>query len=139
MGDGKGIRFWQDKWLGNRPLQDLFPRIFAPAIYKEGPIYDFGVKDEVGWSWNIPLRREAFDRERLQWEGLLRSLESFSFLATGVGLDTLWLSENFKCEPDIVDAGEELISHPFAPLDLLLKTSGVASLERGVSVFLDGA
>ncbi|KAE8706393.1 hypothetical protein F3Y22_tig00110393pilonHSYRG00075 [Hibiscus syriacus] len=42
-----------------------------------GPISEFGLRNEAGWSWNIPLRRVVFDWERCQWEALMRLLASF--------------------------------------------------------------
>ncbi|GKC25373.1 putative RNA-directed DNA polymerase, eukaryota, reverse transcriptase zinc-binding domain protein [Tanacetum coccineum] len=29
VGNGKSIRFWDDSWCGDKPLKDVFPRIFA--------------------------------------------------------------------------------------------------------------
>ncbi|PNX61624.1 hypothetical protein L195_g060751, partial [Trifolium pratense] len=29
LGNGKRIGFWKEKWIGNAPLQDLFPNLFA--------------------------------------------------------------------------------------------------------------
>ncbi|XP_039068210.1 uncharacterized protein LOC120214367 [Hibiscus syriacus] len=64
--------------------------IWASLIYfkskwetgEKGPISDFGIKVGVGWRWNILLRREVFYWKRLQWEGLLRLLESFASSAS---------------------------------------------------------
>ncbi|KAE8712007.1 hypothetical protein F3Y22_tig00110266pilonHSYRG00140 [Hibiscus syriacus] len=82
VGDGKVIKFWHDTWLVDRPLKEVFPRIFALPTNKEGPISDFGAKSDTGWGWNILLRRAGFDWERHQWEGLIRLLDGFEFVIT---------------------------------------------------------
>lgn len=35
-----------DKWTGNRYLKFIFPRIFALAMVKEGPVANFGHWDD---------------------------------------------------------------------------------------------
>ncbi|KAE8721346.1 hypothetical protein F3Y22_tig00016212pilonHSYRG00068 [Hibiscus syriacus] len=41
VGDVSDIRFWQDRWLEKRPLKEMFPRIYALALNKEGTIAEF--------------------------------------------------------------------------------------------------
>jgi hypothetical protein len=52
-----------------------------------------------------------------------------SFLTIGVGLENRWLLGDIKFEPETLDAGDALLPCPLELTDLLLKPSGVVSLE----------
>ncbi|KAK8665599.1 hypothetical protein V6N13_005764 [Hibiscus sabdariffa] len=77
VGNGKSISFWSDAWLSELPLKLKFPRMFALSRSKEGMIAEFGRKEELGWTWNLQLRRKLFDWEIAQWEELMTLLRSF--------------------------------------------------------------
>jgi len=34
INDGFQVRFWEDKWLGNRTLQDPYPGLYLPLEKK---------------------------------------------------------------------------------------------------------
>jgi hypothetical protein len=36
--DGSQIRFWEDKWLGNRPLRDQYPQLYNIARKKQDTV-----------------------------------------------------------------------------------------------------
>jgi hypothetical protein len=38
VGLGYKIRFWQDKWCGDLPLQDRFPTLFACCTQRDAKI-----------------------------------------------------------------------------------------------------
>nr|GFA10581.1 RNA-directed DNA polymerase, eukaryota [Tanacetum cinerariifolium] len=40
IGNGKDTCFWYDKWLGDKPLKDLFPCLFALELNKEVTVAD---------------------------------------------------------------------------------------------------
>ena len=61
-----------------------------------------------------------------------------SFLTIGVGLENSWLVEDFEFEPETLDAGDPLLPRPLEMTDLLLKPSGVVSLEYAFHEFLVG-
>jgi len=42
VGDGKNIKFWENKWVGDMPLQNLFARIFTNLERKEEVIGNMG-------------------------------------------------------------------------------------------------
>ncbi|GJW89767.1 reverse transcriptase domain, reverse transcriptase zinc-binding domain protein [Tanacetum coccineum] len=50
LGDGRDIRFWEDRWVDNRKFRDRFPRLFHLDRSKEGSVMDKGTWD---WSRNI--------------------------------------------------------------------------------------
>jgi hypothetical protein len=58
LGNGNQILFWYEKWIGDRPLCDQFPRLFSLSIQKDATVREF-------WSgqWSFLWRRDCF-----QWE-----------------------------------------------------------------------
>jgi len=42
LGDGKDIRFWEDKWLDNEVLRVKFSRLFSIANEKSGSLSQVG-------------------------------------------------------------------------------------------------
>ena len=72
LGDGKLTKFWEDVWLQNSNLRELFPRLFSLSNQKEYFVGDCGFWDGVEWIWNFQWRRMLF-----QWElGFLDELNS---------------------------------------------------------------
>lgn len=62
-GGGKEVRYWLDKWIGDRRLNERWPRHFRPAEDKQMVISDMGVWEGEQWSWRWRWRRDLF-----QWE-----------------------------------------------------------------------
>ncbi|KAE8661459.1 hypothetical protein F3Y22_tig00113725pilonHSYRG00378 [Hibiscus syriacus] len=56
VGDVKRVKFWQDLWIGNRPLMTAFPRMFVLVLNKEGTVAEFGTKIDSGWVWDIQFK-----------------------------------------------------------------------------------
>jgi hypothetical protein len=46
LGDGGGTRFWLDKWVGPKPLCDLFPRLFSVSTQPDKLIKEMGTAEE---------------------------------------------------------------------------------------------
>ncbi|OMO91306.1 reverse transcriptase [Corchorus capsularis] len=68
VGNGKNIKFCYDHWIGDRPLNIQFPRIFSLVTNKEARIADLRILDDSDWKWSIRLRRNLFNWEIEQWE-----------------------------------------------------------------------
>jgi hypothetical protein len=34
LGNGQNVRFWEDRWLGNSTLKELYPTLFAITMKK---------------------------------------------------------------------------------------------------------
>ncbi|GLT65799.1 hypothetical protein SLA2020_382090 [Shorea laevis] len=51
VGDGSCVNFWNSKWVGNQPLKNLFPRLFALATSREGLLKDMGFWRDESWVW----------------------------------------------------------------------------------------
>ncbi|GKC91180.1 hypothetical protein Tco_1151829, partial [Tanacetum coccineum] len=52
--DGNGTRFWLDKWFGDKPLMEIFPRLFALELDKE-----ILVADKMKATLDLSFRRHV--------------------------------------------------------------------------------
>ncbi|GMI89291.1 hypothetical protein HRI_002598400 [Hibiscus trionum] len=77
VGNGKRIKFWSETWIGNTPLKELFPRMYALAVNKSGVIAEFGHFEDGIWLWKIEFRRRTFD-----WENEVREA-FFDLISSG--------------------------------------------------------
>ncbi|KAE8683163.1 hypothetical protein F3Y22_tig00111213pilonHSYRG00292 [Hibiscus syriacus] len=76
LGDGGSIDFWNDPWASSRPLKEVFLRIYAHFLLKEGKVNEFGLKENGVWDKFIRLRRPLFDWERDYWLNFLNVISS---------------------------------------------------------------
>ena len=63
-------------------LKNSFPRIYALAANKSGPICDFGLWENGQWKWKVNLRRNLFDWEVEQFDSFMLILNSVVMMAT---------------------------------------------------------
>ncbi|XP_038993275.1 uncharacterized protein LOC120116977 [Hibiscus syriacus] len=77
-GNGHSVAFWNDVWLGEVPLKDLFPRLYALSINKMGKVVEFRANNVTGWVWDIQMRRNLVDCEIEQWLHLISMLNNIS-------------------------------------------------------------
>ena len=75
-GNGGTIKFWEDYWVGDRPLKESFPRLYSVSDSKEMAVSEMGDwisnKNREEFIWMLLWRRELF-----VWEqGLKRQLMS---------------------------------------------------------------
>ncbi|XWS32576.1 hypothetical protein CRYUN_Cryun22dG0001300 [Craigia yunnanensis] len=75
LGDGGGIRFWEDVWTEEGALKSAFPRIFTLSVNKLSKVNEFGFWSNNVWQWKILLRRRLFGWEFQQWLDLLSTLK----------------------------------------------------------------
>nr|GEY37085.1 RNA-directed DNA polymerase, eukaryota, reverse transcriptase zinc-binding domain protein [Tanacetum cinerariifolium] len=81
IGNCSGSRFWFDKWLGDRPLKDVFSRLFALESNKEISVAG-KVQGGIVNSFRRPVRTGVED-------GSVISLETGNFvLKRGIALDS---------------------------------------------------
>ncbi|GKV01549.1 hypothetical protein SLEP1_g14096 [Rubroshorea leprosula] len=57
VGNGSCVHFWHDKWVGDKPLRNLFPRLYALAIRRDGQLKDMGYWSAENWIWDCRWRR----------------------------------------------------------------------------------
>ena len=60
IGNGQRIKFWEDHWLGQATLRELFPRLYSVSIMKEWHSAEFGYWTEDRWEWKLQWRRDLF-------------------------------------------------------------------------------
>ncbi|GKV38927.1 hypothetical protein SLEP1_g46780 [Rubroshorea leprosula] len=84
VGEGNKVDFWIDRWVGDKSLKDLFPRLFALSVKKEGKVYEMGTWEEGRWRWRVEWRRGTIGREKDEEELLEKVLEGVK-LKEGAG------------------------------------------------------
>ncbi|KAL8523889.1 hypothetical protein ACS0TY_013738 [Phlomoides rotata] len=62
VGNGKNTFFWWDRWVGDRRLKDVFPRLFNCSLLKHAKISEVGSWVEGVWSWDLKWRRGFSER-----------------------------------------------------------------------------
>lgn len=69
LGDGRQVKFWQDKWCGPWQLMELFPRLFELAANQNGSVADAGEWSGNRWSWQLSWCRQLLSEEQaeVQW------------------------------------------------------------------------
>jgi hypothetical protein len=78
VGDGKTIGFWRFKWIGDQPLCDLFPELFAKEAHKDVLIFERLQGNGHGRIWNWNWLQQLSDSEFRQLEGLQGLLFDFA-------------------------------------------------------------
>lgn len=72
---GGVLVFWKDKWIGDQPLNLLFPQIFSTSTHKEASLRDLWSIVDGGVFWNLTWRRQPFLWERNLIGNLLALIE----------------------------------------------------------------
>lgn len=70
LGNGKGTKFWADKWVGEANLAAKYMRLHRLSAQKHCCINDMGKWDAGVWSWSFNWSRGLLEREQL-WVGEL--------------------------------------------------------------------
>ena len=71
VGNGMGVRFWEDSWASNKCLNEDFPRLFELSVEKEVTLKQMMDKRNGLSEWKLSFRRnlrvwEEVEMERLQ-------------------------------------------------------------------------
>ena len=74
VGDEERIRFWEDSWWGDQPLESQYPRLFRVVTDKNILISSI-LGSTRPLSWNFNFRRNLSDSEIEDLAGLVRSLD----------------------------------------------------------------
>ncbi|GLT30237.1 hypothetical protein SLA2020_050500 [Shorea laevis] len=90
VGEGNKVGFWQDRWAREKNLRDLFPRLFALFVKKEGKVSEMGTWEESRWYWRVEWRRGTLGCEKDEEELLEKVLEGVQ-LNEGVGDVWKWV------------------------------------------------
>jgi len=76
VGDGRTTKFWEDAWVMDKPLKDIYTRVFRLDMDSEASVADrkhWNVTD--GW-WRRPPRGGV---ETQQWDSIKALIEEFMF------------------------------------------------------------
>ncbi|XP_021979879.1 uncharacterized protein LOC110876004 [Helianthus annuus] len=75
VGNGKAIKFWLDRWSGDRSLKDAYPGIFKIAENKHAMVADYVTVLQNENQWFITCTRPPnTDEEWSQWANLLQQI-----------------------------------------------------------------
>ena len=64
MGLGNRIKFLEDKWVGEAPLNERFERLYSISNDKDKQIQQIGEWNTIGWEWRVEWRMERFEWEK---------------------------------------------------------------------------
>ena len=78
VGNGQGIKFWKDIWLGDTPLKVSFPSLFVLAPSKEAWVREYWSSATSGGGWNPIFSRPFNDWEVEEAERLLCGLGRYT-------------------------------------------------------------
>jgi len=66
LGSGEKIKFWEDPWLEEGILKELFPQIFAVSSQQNSNIAGMGWFEGHRWTWVLAWKRELSQVELQQ-------------------------------------------------------------------------
>jgi hypothetical protein len=88
--DGSGIRFWEDKWLGNASLREQYSALYAIVHHSDTLAQVLGSNPP-----NVMFRRTLFGPRLVNWEALLLQLANIQ-ITSGKDIFGWNLLENGK-------------------------------------------
>jgi hypothetical protein len=83
LGTGDRILFWHEKWVGDSPLRDKFPRLFSLSSQKEATVREIWCDDGDVGRWSLMWRRDCFQWELELVNQLLQILDTVLFKDVG--------------------------------------------------------
>jgi hypothetical protein len=66
VGDGRRCRFWEDVWLGENPLANMFPRLYSISLDQHITVHQVFA---AGIS-NLRFRRAIVGEKLVHWDNL---------------------------------------------------------------------
>ena len=87
LGDGRSVKFWDDRWAEDQVLKEKIPRLFIISQCKDsmkGDIIDWEVITSGGTRiWNLGWRRERFEWKKHLEEQLLNLISKVHWIEEG--------------------------------------------------------
>lgn len=80
LGSGSSVSFWDENWMGERPLKVKLRRLYLNNLDREGKVSDLGTREGSSWVWACRWRRLLFDRELEFFNALLNLIGRFQVL-----------------------------------------------------------
>lgn len=56
VGEGRNIKFGNDRWIGASCFKDKFPHLFLISLQREDNVANMGFLDMIQWHWNLIWR-----------------------------------------------------------------------------------
>jgi hypothetical protein len=78
LGNGVLTSFWRDKWVGESPLCDRFPRLFSISTQKEASVAEMRNPDSISGDWRLEWRRRFFEWEKVLLNDLMMLINTAS-------------------------------------------------------------
>ena len=63
LGDGHKVRFWEDQWINNRPLMQVYIDLYKLSSQKCATINNMGWFEGSLWKWTLAWKRELRQNE----------------------------------------------------------------------------
>ncbi|PNX79011.1 ribonuclease H, partial [Trifolium pratense] len=79
LGDGKSISFWKEKWIGEVPLMELYPNLFAIECFKNVVVADRFPDNGHNQEWNLFWSMDLSEFE-------MKEVEELQILLNGIML-----------------------------------------------------
>ena len=70
--DGSQVRFWEDTWLGTRPLREQYPQLYNIARKKQNTVAAV-LSTQIS---NIFWRRDLIGQKLVMWNNLVLRLST---------------------------------------------------------------
>ncbi|XP_058756918.1 uncharacterized mitochondrial protein AtMg00310-like [Vicia villosa] len=88
--DGKMLPFWYARWLGQRPLSEVFPTLYMAVPSREVCVNSMGCWDEELWNWQVDVNTEVLNVEILNEKRELMEILSEVRPRMGVKDSVVW-------------------------------------------------
>ncbi|KAL9684921.1 hypothetical protein QQ045_022363 [Rhodiola kirilowii] len=68
LGNGNGISFWHDVWMGDKSIKDQYPKLYLLVVDNQASVREMGCWVGEVWYWQLKFRRVLY-----QWEEVNKS------------------------------------------------------------------
>ena len=96
VGDGEGIRLWEDKWVDNIPLMEKVLRLFSISLDIGRTLSQVGIWNNNRWVWKLSWKRDFFVWESSQAKLLSQVLDNKRLLRKCEGTIDKWFWSNVE-------------------------------------------
>lgn len=99
VGEGSRVRFWQDHWLQDGPLQVSNPRIFSLTSKPDAWVSEVIRRNEAGLEWDFRFRRPLSDWEAEELGHIIQAVQGYPYrLLTSDSRVWNGSKESFSCK-----------------------------------------
>jgi len=77
LGNGQRVRFWEDQWINNGPLMQLYSDLYKLSSQKYATINNMGWFEGSLWKWTLAWKRELRQNEIQQLDEMKAILSQY--------------------------------------------------------------